>query len=269
MSADTTAKRPARPHNRLITLLYGKGRPRLHLWAAVGTILWSALVWFIYPYALGIASWEGTIRYFGVALLLLAGLFVYFAIRAFSRFIWHMGLIGLMIVVVVLFLTFTLIRGRTTHAATFNDWRHAMTTIGRNTSLVSARAAEQLRLLPGDIYMAVLAQEPPWRSKPVAVLAPAVLSRPAEGEQLALASESDPDGITPGVLARLHGNAGQTVNLRREPQVDAAVTKKVPNGTLVVILNGPRQTSNQIWWYVSTDEVDGWCSADQLTFVSR
>ena len=141
MSAETIAKRPMHLPSRLITLLRGKGTPRLHLWAAITAILWSALVWFVYPYALGIASWAGSIRYFGVALLVLAGLSVYFAIRAFSRFIWHMGLIGLAIVLVVLFLTFTVIHGRATRAATLNDWRHANTIVARAIGTAGTRAA--------------------------------------------------------------------------------------------------------------------------------
>jgi hypothetical protein len=131
------------------------------------------------------------------------------------------------------------------------------------------QSAVQVRTAPADIYMVATGHAPPWRPKPVAVLDPVTLNQAAGSEQLVLASESESDGITRGVLVRATSDNGKTVNLRAAPGTDTDIVKRLKNRTLLVVLEGPKRAGDSTWWKVSDTESEGWCAAESLELVSR
>ena len=184
----------------LVTLLRGKGSPRLYLRALLAGIAWSLLIVFLYPYALDIAGTNGNLRYLGLALLLLAAFTAYRALHAFGRVIWHLGMIWLVAGILVVFLALATTRLRSGAART---WPEAARSVAEDAGAWLERRAGQLTTVPSDIYLAAIGQPPPWRPKPTAVLDPVTLDRVASDEQPVLLSESDPDGITRGALVQV------------------------------------------------------------------
>lgn len=62
---------------------------------------------------------------------------------------------------------------------------------------------------------------------------------------------------------------GTAINLRAAPGTDGAVLGKLDSGSLLFVTGGPSRAGEQIWWQVSDQELEGWCSADLLVLVSR
>ena len=267
MSADATravAARSAQPP-AFVTLLRGKGSPRLYLRALLAGLAWSLLTVFLYPYALDIAGTNGNLRYLGLALLLLVAFAVYRVLRAFGRVLWHLGLIWLLAGLLVVFLALT-----TTHlrSGAASNWSDAARSVAGDAGAWVERHASQLTAVPADIYMAATGQAPPWRPKPTAVLDPVTLDRAAGAEQPVLLSESEPDGITRGALVQVAAKSGG-VSLHASPDAGARIVGKVERGALMVVVDGPRQVGDTVWWKVSGPEQEGWGTTDGLALVSR
>src|SRR4051794_28316551 len=112
MSPDTRrapAVQPARPPT-ILTFIRGKGSPRLYLRALLAGVAWGLLILFLYPYALDITSMGGNLRYIGLVLLLAVGFALYRAFRAFSRVIWHLGMLWLLLGFLIILLALTTTR---------------------------------------------------------------------------------------------------------------------------------------------------------------
>lgn len=267
MSAEKTV--PRRQSAFLGTVLRGKGQPRLPLWSLIVGLFWSVLTWFTYPYALGIATWQGNLRYVGVVLLVVTALLVFFGFRAFARVVWHVGLLWLLLLLVLVFLTLIIIRGRAMQANNLNGWSDSAASVITNGQAFAAGFGNELRALPDDVYMAALGLDPPWRTKPNVVLNTATLAQSSEEGQIVLSSESATDGITRGVLARVAVGGADNANLRRSPGSNAPIATKIADGSLVMVTDGPRVGTGHIWWYITTDDAEGWCDSDLLALVSR
>ena len=268
MTADAprASKTPPAQRSALLTLLRGRGSPRLYLGALVAGLVWSLLIVFLYPYALDIAGVGGTLRYLGLALLLLVAFATYRALRALGRVIWHLGLVWLAAGLLIVLLALSSARLRAGAAGT---WPDAARAVIADTGGWLARRANQLATVPGDIYMAATGQAPPWRPKATAVLDPVTLDHTADGEQLVLPSESEPDGITRGALVQVATKGADTTILRATPDASARNLDNVVHGALMIVVDGPRKSGDTIWWKVSAPEHEGWCMADALTLVSR
>jgi hypothetical protein len=268
MSSDTARAPKARSAQRsaLVTLLRGHGSPRLYLRALITGVGWSLLIVFLYPYALDIAGVDGSLRYLGLVLLVLVAFAAYRALRAFGRVLWHFGLVWLAAGLLVIFLALATTRLRSGVAST---WPDAASMVVAYAEAWLDRRAGQLAAAPGDIYTAATGQPPPWRPKPTAVLDPVTLERTANDEQLVLASESEPDGITRGALVQVVTKGADTTILRATPDASARKLDNIVRGALMIVVDGPRKSGDTIWWKVSAPEHEGWCLADALTLVSR
>jgi hypothetical protein len=268
MKSDMTrapAVQSARPSSIRI-LLRGKGSPRLYLRALLAGIAWGLLVFLLYPYALDIASMGGNLRYLGLGLLLLIGFAAYRAFRAFGRVIWHLGILWLIAGILIILLALTATRMRS--GAAFS-WIAAAESVAHDAGSWIARNADPLVAIPADIYRAATGQAPPWRPKPIIVLDPVNLDRTAEGEQVVLPSQSEPNGITRGALVRAVASASGTLSLHTSPDAGTRAVFKAKTGTPMIVVDGPKQTGKTIWWKVSTAEHEGWCVAEALALISR
>jgi hypothetical protein len=267
MTADATRASRTPPGHRsaVLTLLRGRGSPRLYLGALLAGLVWSLLIVFIYPYALDIAGAGGNLRFLGLVLLLLVGFAVYRALRAFGRVLWHLGLVWLAVGLLIVILIMASVRLRADVAGT---WPNAARAVIVDAGAWLTRGVDQLAVVPSDIYIAATGQAPPWRPKPTAVLDPVTLDRVTGDEQVVLLSESQSDGITRGALVQIVAKSGQ-LSLRAGADANSRSVGVVDQGTLMVIVDGPRKTGDMVWWKVSAPEREGWCAADALALVSR
>ncbi len=273
MSADaaplTSAKRRVSQLDFARTLLLGRGRPRLRLGALLFGICWLALVWLLFPYALGIATWQGNVRYLGLGLLLIVAVLVVLAVRALSRVLWHFGLLWLTVLIVIALLAATLARGRGEGAASAEAWLAAGRGVLADTGQTIRRSGRDIGSLPARVVMAATNQPPPWYPKPTAVLEPVNLNASADEEPLVLPSESENSGITRGVLASVRTDKGAALVLHTAAGSDAPVVTKLDSGSLVLVIAGPQSDGERIWWKVSYEGTEGWCISDALVLISR
>lgn len=71
-----------------------------------------------------------------------------------------------------------------------------------------------------------------------------------------------PSELAPNVYAQITGTDGSGVSVRAGPGTNNARMTIAPEGSLVLILEGPREDENQddfIWWFVrAEDGTEGW-----------
>jgi|GEM_PF-4767582 len=252
-----------------LALLRGKDNPRLRIWSAIFAVLWAAVIWLTYPYSLGIAVWENNIRYLGLALLLLVTFAAYKLLRNLGRIVWHLGLRWLCAILLALFAGATFARGRALGASDWPGWQSVAGEVATGAINRVGHFIFGLVAVPSDVYMAATGNAPFWRPEPAAYGEPSVLSQRTEEEQLVLPSEQDPNGITRGVIAMAVSDDGTVINLRADPGTEAAIRTKLESGTLLFVTGGPERVNEQIWWQVSDQNAEGWCSAELLVLVSR
>ncbi|MEM7346929.1 MAG: SH3 domain-containing protein [Chloroflexota bacterium] len=98
---------------------------------------------------------------------------------------------------------------------------------------------------------------------PVVTLAPTVTPIPTE-TPIPVA----PTELTPSGYAEVTGTEGLGVSLRSGPGTNNARLTTAPEGSVVLILDGPRDDENLgefIWWLVrGPDDIEGWAAQDFL-----
>jgi uncharacterized protein YgiM (DUF1202 family) len=92
----------------------------------------------------------------------------------------------------------------------------------------------------------------------------------AAGGFLALSSDN-PGGDTFPVDAVLtvQTDDGGNLNLREEPTVDGALIDKLPDGSRVVVLDGPQSADGYDWYQLDTDLGTGWAAGEFLVYPSE
>lgn len=269
MSASESQGRKQLNRGHVQTLLYGNGKPRLRLGAAVFGALWAALIWLIYPYALSVAAWDTNVRYLGLLLLLVVAFAVYKLLRNLWLLLWHLGLLWLCTILLALFVGATVARGRAAGVADWDGWRQVAGQVAADLQARAGSVLGSVTNVPSEAFMAATGTAPFWRPPPSAYVEPVLLNQPAGEEQLVLASEREPNGITRGVIAMAVSDDGAAISLRVAPGADAASSEQLASGTLLVVVGGPELANDQIWWQVSDQEREGWCNAESLVLVSR
>ena len=76
-----------------------------------------------------------------------------------------------------------------------------------------------------------------------------------------------PEGLYVGGYAQVSGTGNDTLRLRSDPGLQATTLKTVPDGTQLLILDGPREADSITWWRLRdlSDGAEGW--AAQLYLV--
>lgn len=265
----TTTRAAPAGKSWLRTLLLGRGQPRLRVGSVLAALLWAGAIGFIYPYALSVARWPSDARYVGVGLLGLCVLLLWLLLRAAGRVVWHLGLIWLLLVALALFGGATAARARAAGSTAPADLVAASGGVAADVGRTAGAVFAQALLVPGDLYTAISNQAPPWQAPPAAVLDPMELQPVSAGDELVLASEQEPDGITRGVLVRARTDDGSAVRLRVAPGAENELAGRVDAGVLLIVTGGPRLVGDEIWWQVSDAEQEGWSRSDLLVLVSR
>lgn len=66
-----------------------------------------------------------------------------------------------------------------------------------------------------------------------------------------------------GVVAT--GAADQRLRVRSAPDLQAGIIGRLPNGSKIAIIDGPRQADGTVWWRVRADGSTGWVSGSFVT----
>jgi hypothetical protein len=74
-----------------------------------------------------------------------------------------------------------------------------------------------------------------------------------------------PDEIAPGAMVIVTGTAGAGLNLRQQPSTYAKVVVNAKEGTVLTVLEGPKEADDYVWWRVrAPDGTEGWAAANWL-----
>lgn len=72
-----------------------------------------------------------------------------------------------------------------------------------------------------------------------------------------------PDEITVGFYAEVANTDGIGVSLRGGPSTDNSRLFTVPEGTILLVIDGPREANDFTWWQVRLDDgSEGWVAGD-------
>jgi hypothetical protein len=72
-----------------------------------------------------------------------------------------------------------------------------------------------------------------------------------------------PDEITVGFYAEVANTDGIGVSLRGGPSTDNSRLFTVPEGTILLVVDGPREANTFIWWQVQLEDgSEGWVAGD-------
>jgi hypothetical protein len=71
--------------------------------------------------------------------------------------------------------------------------------------------------------------------------------------------------IAPGATVVVHGTLGAGLNLREQPSTYSKVVGNVKEGATLVVLDGPKEADDYVWWRLQTsDGKEGWAAANWL-----
>lgn len=74
-----------------------------------------------------------------------------------------------------------------------------------------------------------------------------------------------PEEITVGFYAEVANTDGIGVSLRGGPSTDNSRLFTVPEGTILLVIDGPREANDFFWWQVQVDNgSEGWVAADYI-----
>lgn len=74
-----------------------------------------------------------------------------------------------------------------------------------------------------------------------------------------------PDEITVGFYAEVANTDGIGVSLRGGPSTDNSRLLTVPEGTIVLVVDGPHEANSFTWWQVRLDDgTEGWVVSDYV-----
>ena len=79
-----------------------------------------------------------------------------------------------------------------------------------------------------------------------------------------------PAAIAPGVMVVVTGTGGAGLNLREQPTTYAKRVGSAREGTVLIVLEGPRDSDGHMWWRLRTpDSIEGWGAAEYLVLKTE
>jgi hypothetical protein len=79
-----------------------------------------------------------------------------------------------------------------------------------------------------------------------------------------------PAGIGPGAMVVVTGTGGDTLRVREQPTTYAKIVGTAREGTVLIVLEGPRDADGYTWWKLRTpDGIEGWAAANWLVLKTE
>lgn len=92
----------------------------------------------------------------------------------------------------------------------------------------------------------------------------------AAGGFLTLANDNaSRDSFPVDAVLSVQTDDGSNLNLREEPNIDGALIDKLPDGSRVVVLDGPVSADDYTWYQLDTDLGTGWAAGEFLAYASE
>ncbi len=143
-----------------------------------------------------------------------------------------------------------------------------VTLIGLGLAISIARAfllRDPLVALPPEPTVIILTAPP----SPTSPSADSVISVPTAMPTFTPVPTPDvsvaPDVITPGYYAQVVNTDNVGVTIRGGPNASNARLTIAPEGTILLVLDGPQEGSDFLWWQVRLDDgTEGWAAGDFL-----
>lgn len=119
---------------------------------------------------------------------------------------------------------------------------------------------------PTIIRLTAPASAVPSPTPPPALSTPIPTFTPKPTPDLAVA----PDELSVGYYAEVANTDGIGVSLRGGPSTDNSRLFTVPEGTILLVIDGPREANNFFWWQVELDDGSiGWVVGDYIIPAAR
>jgi hypothetical protein len=119
----------------------------------------------------------------------------------------------------------------------------------------------------------VTAAAPAPATATVTLLTPTSAITPTNTVVLPIESQEPtqpPTEIGPGALVIVEGTVGAGLNLREQPTTYARVVGNAPEGTVLTVLEGPRDADGYVWWRLrAPDGAEGWGAANWLVLKTE
>jgi hypothetical protein len=81
---------------------------------------------------------------------------------------------------------------------------------------------------------------------------------------------SPPTAIVPGALVVVQGTTGAGLNLRQQPTTYAKIVSSAREGTVLTVLEGPKEADSYVWWKVrAPDGTEGWGAGNWLVLKTE
>jgi hypothetical protein len=110
-------------------------------------------------------------------------------------------------------------------------------------------------------------------SATVTLLTPTSAVTPTETVVLSVGTAEPttaPTEIDPGTLVVVQGTKGGGLNLRQQPTTYAKVVTNAREGTVLTVLEGPKEADGYQWWRVrAPDGTEGWGAGDWLALKTE
>jgi hypothetical protein len=79
-----------------------------------------------------------------------------------------------------------------------------------------------------------------------------------------------PTEIGPGALVVVQDTVGAGLNLREQPTIYARIVGNATEGTVLTVLEGPREADDYVWWRVrAPDGAEGWGATNWMVLKTE
>jgi len=254
----------------------GRGRPVFQWRALITGTLLVALAVAIYRAALWSARWGGTFKLLAVVVLLLSLLSLWFGIRRLWKVVAHLGIRGLLILIVAgVLLMYLLIGASIGTGLGWGGWWAAGQIMTQQAGEHASNVFDELITVPDDLTVAFFGRSLVGSGEPLIGSNLADTSTSAELAATSAPSDSSPTPVSPsgdvklavGIVVRVVNTTGSGLRAHTEPGTDTPLTTLFRSGTRLTVVDGPRSAGGYVWWRVKGDTGEGWCAADFLTPV--
>lgn len=76
--------------------------------------------------------------------------------------------------------------------------------------------------------------------------------------------------IAPGALVTVEGTLGAGLNLRDQPTTYAKIMGNAPEGSVLQVLDGPKESDGYLWWKLrAPDGAEGWAAVNWLVLKTE
>jgi hypothetical protein len=213
-----------------------------------------------YRTALWSARWGPPVSYFAMLLLIGAALALWQAGRRIWRFVVHLGLRGMLLLIGIPLLGIYVIAGLSLGGGLGIQgwWAVARILVSRAATQVSA-AAQSLNEIPGDLSIALRGRNLSGRSAE-----PAAISSVRAGIIVTPRAEPAPTreqlvAIEVGGTVQVVRTAGDALRAHSAPGTNTPISTRFVEGTMLEVIEGPVQLDGYTWWHVRNDQGSGWC----------